>query len=89
MLPDEGGSTRRARPYTAQHPHLRGQQPARSAVRRPGPQPEGAIRGRMARMRAGQEESLDRDGRQWNCSSYPDPEEEDRAAPQGPSLRDT
>jgi hypothetical protein len=55
----------------------------------PGPQPEGAIRGRMARMRAGQEESLDRDGRQWNCSSYPDPEEEDRAAPQGPSLRDT
>jgi hypothetical protein len=29
------------------------------------------------------------DGGQWNCSSRPGPEEKDRAAPQGPSLRDT
>jgi hypothetical protein len=28
------------------------------------------------------------DGRQQNCSSHPSPEEEDWAAPQGPSLRD-
>ncbi len=47
-LPDEGGSTRRARPYTAQDPHLRGQQPARSAVRRPRPPPEGEQASRPA-----------------------------------------
>jgi hypothetical protein len=29
------------------------------------------------------------DGRQGNCSSRPDSEEEDRATPQEPSLRDT
>jgi len=29
------------------------------------------------------------DGGQGNCSSCPDPEEKDQAAPQGPSLRDT
>ena len=44
MLPDEGGSTRRARPYAAQHPHLRGQQPARSAVRHPRPHLRGSRR---------------------------------------------
>ena len=31
----------------------------------------------------------DVDGGQQNCSFHPGPEEEDRAAPQGPSLRDT
>ena len=36
-----GGSNRRAQPYAAQDPHLRGRQPARSAVRRPRPPPEG------------------------------------------------
>jgi len=29
------------------------------------------------------------DGGGRNCSSHPGPEEEDQAAPQGPSLRDT
>jgi hypothetical protein len=31
----------------------------------------------------------DVDGGRRNCSSHPGPEEEDRATPQGPSLRDT
>jgi hypothetical protein len=42
VLPDEGGNSRRARPYTAQHPHLRGQQPA------PRPPPEGEQASRPA-----------------------------------------